>query len=210
MYSCFISYCHGQQDLTLKFINQLTHAIKAYLEPYLDEEVYIDTERLKPGYQHSEAIADAICRSLCMIVVYSPRYEKHKYCLREFEAMREVERNRQALLGKKAMRGKRLIIPIIFRTRIGGEIPDELKEADVYCDFSTFTTASSDISEDADYVGQIEKIAQVIVEHYNDLDHADYDITGSCENFELPSEDDVADWRRSPHVNNKRFPGRSA
>ena len=132
MYSCFISYCHGQQELTLKFINQLTRAIKAYIEPYLDEEVYIDTERLKPGYQHQEQIADAICRSLCMIVVYSPRYEKHTYCLREFEAMREVERNRQALLGKKAMRGRRLIIAIIFRTRVGREIPTELKEADVF------------------------------------------------------------------------------
>jgi hypothetical protein len=209
MYSCFISYCHGQQELTQKFIDQLTRAIKSYLEPFLDEEVYIDTERLNPGYEHSEAIADAICKSLCMIVVYSPRYEKHMYCLREFEAMREVEKKRKAVLGNGAMRGRRLIIPIIFRTRINGEIPEELKETNTYCDFSKFTTASSDISQNAEYVAEIEKIARTIVEHYNELEDAGYDIGSSCNTFELPDEADVNGWKRSLAIKPKRFPGRS-
>ena len=65
-------------------------------------------------------------------------------------------------------------------------------------------------SENADYVDQIEKIAQVIVEHYNDLDRAGYDLSGACENFTLPSEDNVTIWRRAPHTNHKRFPGRNS
>jgi hypothetical protein len=208
MYSCFISYCHGQQELTQKFIDQLTRAVKSYLEPFLDEEVYIDTERLKPGYQHTEKIAEAICRSLCMIVVYSPRYEKHMYCLREFEAMREVEKKRLEILGKQAMRGKRLIIPIIFRTRIDGEIPAELRKTNTYCDFSKFTTASSDISQNAEYVAEIEKIARTIVEHYNALEDAGCDISSTCNEFELPDEENIVVWKKPSHPNQRRFPGR--
>jgi hypothetical protein len=210
MYSCFISYCHGQQELTQKFIDQLTRAIKSYLEPFLDEEVFIDTERLNPGYVHTEAIADAICKSLCMIVVYSPRYEKHMYCLREFEAMCEVERRRQALLGNGAMQGRRLIIPIIFRTRIDGEIPEELRKNTTYCDFSKFTTASSEISENAEYVAEIEKIARTIVQHYNELEAAGYDLSNSCGDFRLPREDEVTVWARSLRPTPKPFPGRSS
>lgn len=210
MYSCFISYCHGQEELTLKFIDQLTSAIKGYLEPFLDEEVFIDNERLNPGNKHAEVLADAICQSLCMIVVYSPRYERHAYCLREFEAMREVEKKRKAILGKKSLRGRSLIIPIIFRTRIDGEIPTELKEENTYCDFSKFTTASTDITQNSEYVAEIERIAKTIVQHYNELENAEYDLSNCCKDFELPNEEDITGWEKPLRARPQRFPGRSS
>lgn len=86
-YACFISYPHGQYELMKSFIEQLKKALNNYLEPLLDEEVYIDVDRLEPGYHYNEALAKAICQSICMIVVYSPKYERHSYCLREYQAM---------------------------------------------------------------------------------------------------------------------------
>jgi hypothetical protein len=48
-YSCFISYCHGKEALVKTFIEELKQALKYHLDAYLDEEVYIDEERLRGG-----------------------------------------------------------------------------------------------------------------------------------------------------------------
>ena len=65
-YACFVSYCHGQYALVKGFIDQFKTALKAELEPFLDEEVFIDEDRLKPGFKYDEALAQAICQSACM------------------------------------------------------------------------------------------------------------------------------------------------
>src|SRR5215208_4194003 len=113
-YSCFISYCHGRKDLTKTFIDQLKETLESYLEPWLDEEVYIDEDRLLPGYRYNEALAKAICQSICMIVVYTPKYERHSYCRREFAAMERIERSRKELLDNRADAEVGMIIPVIF------------------------------------------------------------------------------------------------
>src|SRR5690349_8199636 len=93
-YSCFVSYCHGKEDLVKTFIRELKTALKQYLDAYLDEEVYIDEDRLQGGDFYNEKLAEAICQSVCMIVVYTPKYERHPYCLREYAAMEELELKR--------------------------------------------------------------------------------------------------------------------
>ena len=77
-YACFVSYCHGQHELMKGFIDQLKTALKAELELLMNEELYIDEERLSPGYRYNEELARAICQSVCMIVVYSPKYERQE------------------------------------------------------------------------------------------------------------------------------------
>ena len=138
-HACFISYCHGQHDLIKGFIDQLKSALKAELETLLDEDVYIDEERLKPGYKHEESLTRAICESVCMIVVYSPRYERHEYCMREYEAMVKLEEGRRKLLGP-AGRGRGFIIPVILRG--GDDVPPRIREHLHYADFSRFTLAT--------------------------------------------------------------------
>jgi hypothetical protein len=113
-YACFVSYCHGQYELMTSFIDQLKSALDAYLDPLLDEGVFIDTGRLLPGYKYNETLAQAICQSVCMVVVYSPKYERHDYCVREYEAMVKLEGSRRALLGA-AGQGRGFIIPVILR-----------------------------------------------------------------------------------------------
>jgi hypothetical protein len=195
-YSCFISYCHGRKDLTKTFIDQLKATLESYLEPYLDEEVYIDDKRLLPGYRFNEALAKAICQSICMIVVYTPKYERHSYCLREFAAMERIEKSRRKLLGGRADAEVGMIIPVIFR---GSEedLPDRLRKVIHYCDFSKFSTVSPDISKNQQYVDEIEKIAKVIHEHYETLVGLDEEITNQCDSFQLPSEEEVEPLRRT-------------
>lgn len=197
-YACFISYCHGQHELIKGFIDQLRGALKGELETLLDEEVFIDEERLKPGYEYNEALARAICESVCMIVVYSPRYIRHAYCIREYEAMKRLEDRRRALLGPAA-HGRGFIIPIIFRG--DAEILARVKAHNHYSDFSRFTLATPDISRNPEYVEEIRKIADVIYEQYLLFRNSGADPCAACLDFRLPPAGDVVGWQPPPFVN---------
>jgi hypothetical protein len=165
-YSCFISYSHGQGDLIRKFTDQLKAALENYLGPYMTERVYLDRDRLQTGFQYNEALAEAICQSVCMIVVYSPLYERRPYCLREYRAMELIEQKRKKNLGGRADRTRGIIYPIIFRVNSDDDVPPKIKQTTIHCDFSKFTLATLEIGMNSDYIDKIEDIARDIHEHY--------------------------------------------
>jgi hypothetical protein len=190
-YACFVSYCHGRYDLVRGFMEQLQAALKAALETRLDEEMYIDTERLRPGFRYNEELARAICQSVCMVVVYWPTYERHAYCMREFAGMEELEEKRRRLLGPLAERLRGLIIPIILRG--SDDVPDRIRRHRHYADFSRFTLASPEIKHHPEYAAEIKKIAEVIHEQYKYF--AGHDPCSICQGFQLPPESEVPSWR---------------
>jgi hypothetical protein len=195
-YACFISYCHGQNDLVRTFIDQLESAINTYLDTYLDEKVYVDRRRLMPGERYDEALAQAICESLCMIVVYTPRYERHGYCLREFDAMRRLEEQRRALLGKDAgTRG--MIIPIVFKS--GETLPEQIKSPYQYVDFSKFTLASIDMSRNPDFLEEIQRVCRAIYAHFEAFNERNLfeAAFAQCPVFKLSDDASVPPWRQA-------------
>jgi hypothetical protein len=191
-YSCFISYCHGQHGLIKGFMDQLRAALKAELELLLAEEIYIDEERMKPGYHYNEELAAAICQSVCMLVVYSPRYERQDYCVREYEGMERLQKKRLELLGT-AVPGRGFIIPVVLRG--ADDIPSRIKSQTHYADFSRFTLASADLIRNPEYIGEIQKIAKVIYEHYQFFEQASIDPCVACESFALPAIQELIPWR---------------
>jgi hypothetical protein len=191
-HSCFISYVRGQHDLIREFLNQLTKALRSSLEPYFDEGPYYDQE-LQAGEHFDQKLADAICRSVCMIVIYYPKYGTSEYCLREFEAMRSLEKDRLSLLG--ATRNSRgLIIPILLRGKVE-DLPEEIRNHIHCCDFSKFTTATVDISKDPYYVAQIERIAVYIDELRKDFAKLNKNICDDCHTFRLPDPSTITPWQ---------------
>jgi hypothetical protein len=94
-----------------------------------------------PGYNFDEALFKAICQSICMVVVYSPKYEDHVYCLREYTAMERIEMKRKEILGNKASNEVGMIIPIVLRGLQEG-LPDKIRIQRHCVDFSKFSTAS--------------------------------------------------------------------
>lgn len=207
MYSCFISYCHGQNELTKAFVEELKKALKSCIEPYMKEEVYIDEERLIAGYNYNEELAQAICSSICMIVIYCPRYEKQSYCLREFEGMKIIEERRRALLGSKFPKSRGMIIPIVFRGKTE-DLPPAIKSCKHYYDFSRFSLASIKINEYNDYIDNIDNIAQLIFEHCKMMQESGIDLCAHCETFQLPSEKEIQGWRNNVQKISVAFPGR--
>ena len=92
-YGCFFSYAHGRHGLMNRFKTALADAMRCYLEPYFDneDELFIDTEQLGGGDDLDRKIARAMCESVCMILIYTPKYEAHAYTRREFAAMRQLD-----------------------------------------------------------------------------------------------------------------------
>ncbi|MFM7733844.1 MAG: toll/interleukin-1 receptor domain-containing protein [Cyanobium sp.] len=141
IHACFISYRHpaaagGREE---KLINQVVKAIADHVQIYTHEhEVFFDQRRLVPGYQYDERLAEAICRSACMVIVYWPSYLESDYCKNEMQAMLDVERRRRQILGQD-LHGCRLFIPVILRGRYN-DLPDEVTRDCQYLDYKAQAT----------------------------------------------------------------------
>jgi hypothetical protein len=207
-HSCFISYCHGEGELIRPFIEQLRTALDSCLEPYLDEKVFLDADRMRPGYRFNESLGRALCESVAMIMVYVPKYEKHHYCMREFSAMERIERNRMALVGPQA-RGMGLIIPVVLRGQTE-YLPAWIREHRHFCDFSRFTTASRNIRSNVEHARKVDNIAFYVFELYQLFQSAQIDPCRDCESFQLPPFDALERSRISQHESSAGFPFRTA
>lgn len=174
---------------------------------FFDQKVYIDESRLKGGYKFNEALSRAICQSLCMIVIYIPKYENHSYCLREYLAMERLEKKRFDLLENKSV-DMGMIIPIIFRDKMKDSsfgIISKIKNEKHYCDFSKFSLSNMEINDYPDCIEKIDQIAQEIYSVYQLFEEWGGDPCCECNSFSLPCEDEAILWKnnyKSP------FPGR--
>jgi hypothetical protein len=202
--ACFISYSHGQSDLIKNFIEQLKKAIENELANYISEPVFLDTNRLKPGFNYNVSLSRAICESVCMIVVYTPRYDQSDYCIREFCAMENIERERITRLGEMYNNEYRMIIPIILRGL--KSLPDKISEIEYRNDFTQYALWSTEISKSPDFEPIVREIVQVIYDIYGML-QKDPDLFEhhNCNNFTIPSLEEVqSSWiKKRPS-----FPGR--
>lgn len=208
-HACFISYCHGQDELTNTFISQLEQALQNELGQRMDEKIYIDRTRLKPGFWYHEALAQAICESVSMVVVYSPRYMRHDYCVREFEGMKWLEQKRRDLLGGMWPQGRGMIIPVIFR----GDPPKAIKAYRHYCDFTKFTLADTRICENPKYVDEIGKMAEVIHQNFllfEKAKKAEIDLCGGCDKSRLPLISEIPWWQPGSEGPLDDFPSRES
>jgi hypothetical protein len=149
-----------------RFIEELVEGLKSSLGPYVDadQQVFIDRERLKPGYRFTETLAQAMCESACWIMVYVPRYRDHPYCRREFLAMLELETRRHALLGAALKPDHGMIIPIILRGDVR-DLPSVVRDHRLVDEkFREFTTTEARMAANPNFNDSIERIARSIWE----------------------------------------------
>lgn len=193
-YGCFFSYAHGRHSLMQRFKASLADALRSYLEPYFDneDELFIDTEQLGGGDDLDRKIARAMCESVCMILIYTPKYEAHAYTRREYAAMRLLEEER----GQWYPFPGHLIIPVIM-TRHPESLPPQVSESRFYVDFSHYTMATADLKSNPDFLPDIDKMVKRIAAHYayqkkhTPLDH-------DCNQFVLPAV--PPEWRDVPDL----------
>ena len=190
-YACFISYSHGEEELVRGFVAQFRAALQGELEPLVDRPVYID-EQLRAGDLWERKLATALCESVCMVVIYSPVYERRPYCGREFEAMVQLETQRRALLpDENPPRG--LIIPVVLRGF--KQLPPRIQAERQALDFSHFSLADEQMKRNPGFAPRIREVAERIQEHFLALESLEGQACQDCGQFNLPGEDQVQPWR---------------
>lgn len=194
--ACFISYRSYREDreedmLVKRFVEDLYFALANEMRIVIDQRVFLDKKCLQPGVLFNEELAKAICKSVCMIVVFTPRYFLSPYCAREYKAMEQLEQSRLELLGHVADQNHGLIIPLVFRGL--NSMPQELKSRRHFADFSDFTMASRKMSVHPKYAQKIKELAEYIharCTEFENVPHAFDD----CATFSLPNEEDIKPW----------------
>lgn len=194
-HGCFISYAHGHHAYMSRFKSDLIEALACYLEPHFDneDELFVDSAQLGGGDDLDQRIAQALCESVCMIVIYTPRYEAHAYTRREYAAMQRIEAERSAWYRLPS----HLIIPIIM-TRHPAGLPSQITRPGMYVDFSRYTLASNSFKSNPEFLPEIEKIVLRIAEHYHCLKRY-MPPRHDCSKFVLP--DIPPEWRVIPPPN---------
>lgn len=167
-----------------RFVEEFKQALSSSIEPYMDIEPFIDYEQLGPGYRYNDALAQAICESICMVSIVVPKYFKRGYCIQELVTMEKIQKIRTNKIGQHALENRGLIIPIVLRGKVEN-LPEKMKKHIHCCDFSKFKTSSPKICETDPFVDKIDKIAEYIFDLHELFMKDDSLVNFSCERFKF-------------------------
>jgi hypothetical protein len=192
-YSCFISYRHTTEYKGRVYTQRIVEDLKAELELRVAHEVYRDTERLKGAEFYQESLATAICKSVCMVVLFWPTYfsEEHTFCAREFRAMEELERQRLLLLEDEAERQNGLIVIIALRDF--ALIPQEIRERRLCKNFEPYTLKSN-MRRNPGFQQDVIDISKYISDRVRVFATVDTQRLPECEQFRLPAAGEILTW----------------
>jgi hypothetical protein len=189
-YSCFLSYRHAGEIMT-NFAAQIERALEAELSLLLDDyktlPVFKDDRQLEVSDLIDPLISEAVCKSVCMIILYTPNYlsKQKRYCASELEGMLRIEASRKKIVGAAASKSG-LIFTVVLRkgAEKNGGVPKSLNARQTINDFSDFAAYSTEIQRDPKLGKKIREIAQKIKQHC-DLFLQHPECCADCDNFEL-------------------------
>jgi hypothetical protein len=209
-YSCFISYRHTAEYKGKAYTRKIVEDLKAELELRVTHEVYRDAERMKGAEFYQETLASALCKSICMVVLYWPTYfsQEHTFCSREFRAMEELEKKRLQLLDDEAERQNGLIVIIALRDF--GLIPGDIRERRLCKDFEGYTLKPN-MRRDPGFQQDVMQISKYIADRVRVFQGLETDAFTECDQFRLPPEADILPWvarltRQAPRLPSRGLP----
>lgn len=202
-HACFISYAHAKGKLINSFVEKFSEVLSDELEAYFDEDLWIDREKLNTGEDLELALAEAICKSVCVVVLFFPRYTRREWCMRELAHAERIERERLSQLKGCYTPSRGIIIPVVLRGD-PEDMPEIIKRR-VWANFKEFSLADPDITHNPEHVAIVIKMAEYIHDVYKEICRAckeqNIDILHNCSSYllEQPIE----------HNNPPKFPMRS-
>jgi hypothetical protein len=208
-HACFISYRHYEQSqLAERFILDLASALRNELSLMMEEDLFVDRERMRGGTFFNPALANALCKSVCMIVVYTPTYFSwaHTYCAREYRAMEKLEEVRLSRLKDQRGREAGLIIPIILRGQ--ESLPAIIRSKRHWYTFERFALSTREIARNRQFEDRVREIASVIYARKSTLAPLADELTCDCHSFAFPSEEEVRPWLEKMIPSTNAFPFR--
>jgi len=208
-HACFVSYRHHQQSqIAERFILDLADALRNELTLMMEEDIFIDTERMRGGTFFNPALANALCKSVCMVVVYTPTYFSwsHMYCAREYRAMERLEEARLSRLRNQQGREAGLIIPIILRGL--DSLPDSIRDNRHFYTFERFCLSGRELARNRQFEDRVREIATVIHARKRALAPWADELTCDCNGFVFPTEEEVRPWLERMIPSRSAFPFR--
>jgi hypothetical protein len=207
-HACFVSYRHLDQRTIDEEIDPFVHALEGELGNWIDvdQRLFVDRDRMGAGTFIQPALSNALCRSACMIVLYTPVYFslKHTYCAREYRAMEVLEEVRLARLPDQK-KDEGLIIPVILRGK--EHFPLVIRDRRLAYAFSfdrlfLLPTASRKLQLKA----HVLKIAERIYQRWTLLAPFADEFTSNCQRFAFPTEHEVRSWLENLVTPTSAFP----
>lgn len=190
-YSCFISFPHGQKNVLVPIVKNFVEGLENEIYQLTNKEVWIDQNFLEGGNWLDQTIGPAMCKSACMIIIFTPLYldKDHVYCARELKAMHELEERRLKLLED---RSHGLIIPII----LSGQkyFPRALSESRIYYNFTDIESNNPRHKIQKKYAKELKKIAAYIYDRCRALERVTGALSHDCNGYCLPSADDAIEF----------------
>jgi hypothetical protein len=174
----------------------------------IEEDLFVDRERMRGGTLFNPALANALCKSVCMIVVYTPTYFSwaHTYCAREYRAMEKLEEARLARLKDQLGREAGLIIPVILRGQ--ESLPASIRSQRQWYTFERFSLSTRELARNRQFEERVREIASVIYARKSTLAPLADELTCDCHSFAFPTEEEVRPWLEKMIPSTNAFPFR--
>ncbi len=207
-HACFISYRNGDRsdrgrDARRQDIEDTINAFARDLKNELHRElqragvnydksiVFLDQD-LEEGTTLLSTFASAVCKSVCMVVVFTPHYlNKDKlYCASELEGMFRRLQERCVKLGFDETHKHEWVFTVVLNEP--DRVPDILLD-NIRFDFTTYSHSSIPLRDHEGLHSKVQTLARKIAYHWECLDQENTLLTEDCENFALRNPDDDQD-----------------
>jgi hypothetical protein len=203
-HACFISYRNGDrkdagQDLRRQDISDTLNAFARDLRDELKRELLThtnpkkclifldqDAECLPPNAQLMPTFSQAVCKSVCMVVIFTRHYldKDHLTCATELEGMLRRLKNRCSEMKIHEENATKWIATAVFREP--DRVPAILTN-NVFGDFSDYQNSSTPLRDNENYRKYIKGLAKNIADLWEDIkdNHGQTDFFKGCDTFAL-------------------------
>jgi hypothetical protein len=189
--SCFISYPHNAGKSVDKFVGRLKEELKDRFAQYVTDPIVTDHD-FPTGVNFHKTIAQKICESACLLVVYMPVYQRKPFCIQEYTAMERLQDARYQALQKDLSGQFGMILPLVY-TGEEAKIPTWISQRINYKNISQFTIADPEaVFDQPDFQQWLVTIANMVDSLYNAFQAAPTNPCQSCGTYALPDENDAA------------------
>jgi hypothetical protein len=189
--SCFISYPHNAGKSVDAFVTRLKEELTDRFAQFVPDPIITDHDFLT-GANFNKAIAQTICESACLLVVYMPIYQRKPFCLQEYTAMERLQVERYKALQQDLSAKFGMILPLVYSGE-ESKIPKWISQHINYKNISEFTIADPKaVFDQPDFQAWLVKIANMVDSLYNAFPASPTHPCLTCGTYALPDEQDAA------------------
>jgi hypothetical protein len=189
--ACFISYPHNAGKSVDKFVARLKEELQDRFAQFVTDPIVTDHD-FPTGANFNKAIAQKICESACLLVVYMPVYQRKPFCIQEYTAMERLEAERYRALQQDLSGQFGMILPLVY-TGEENKIPNWISEHINYKNISQFTLADPvAVFDQQDFQAWLLKIANMVDSLYNVFQASPNNPCLICGTYSLPDAQDAA------------------